>query len=130
MYVAQHGAEAIAQALSRARQRVGTSDPLRAELDAWTHRLKIARLGIAAGKQIARNDMPEIGGKSLAADVKIGLAGLKQEIAELRMSAAGAITELKSEIVNGKEGVKRIQAETAAVKDAFAEILGNETASA
>ena len=40
--------------------------------------------------------------------------------------AAGAITELSSEIKNGNEGVKRIREETAAVRTAFAEILGNE----
>lgn len=31
-------------------------------------------------------------------------------------------------IANGNEGVKRIRAETAAVREAFSEILGNEGA--
>jgi hypothetical protein len=72
--------------------------------------------------------MPEIGGKSLAAQVRVGLAGLKKQLDELKLDAAGALTELSTEIANGKEGVKRIRAETAEVKAAFSEILGNEQA--
>jgi hypothetical protein len=72
--------------------------------------------------------MPEIGGKSLGDQVRVGLAGLKKDIEALRLDAAGALTELATEVSNGKEGVKRIRAETAAVRSAFAEILGNEQA--
>lgn len=72
--------------------------------------------------------VPEIGGKALAEEVRIGLGTLKQQLAELRLDAAGALTELSSEIQNGQAGVKRIREETAAVKAAFAEILGNEQA--
>jgi hypothetical protein len=72
--------------------------------------------------------MPEIGGKSLAEEVKVGIGGLRQQLAELKLDAAGALTELSTEVRNGKEGVKRIREETAAVKAAFAEILGNEQA--
>jgi|GEM_PF-3367039 hypothetical protein len=72
--------------------------------------------------------MPEIGGKSLAAQVRVGLAGLKKEIDDLKLDAAAALTELSTEVRNGKEGVKRIRAETAEVKAAFGEILGNEQA--
>jgi hypothetical protein len=72
--------------------------------------------------------MPELGGKTLADQVRVGLAGLRQQLNELKLDAAGALTELTAEIQNGKEGVKRIRAETAAVKAAFAEILGNERA--
>lgn len=70
--------------------------------------------------------MPEVGGKSLADAVKIGLSGLKKDIEALRLDASGALTELSSEVKNGTEAVKRIRAEAAAVKSAFAEILGNE----
>jgi hypothetical protein len=70
----------------------------------------------------------EIGGKSLAQQVSVGLAGLKEQIAALRLDAAGAFTELSTEVRSGNEGVKRIRAETAAVKSAFAEVLGNEQA--
>ena len=70
--------------------------------------------------------MPEIGGKSLAESVRLGLAGLKKELDALKLDAAASLTELSTEIKNGQEGVKRIREETAAVKDAFADILGNE----
>ena len=71
--------------------------------------------------------MPEIGGKSLANDVRIGLAGLKKKLEALRLDAAAAVNELATEITNGEEGVKHIRSETAEVRAAFAEILGNES---
>lgn len=71
--------------------------------------------------------MPEIGGKSLADQVRVGLAGLKKDIDALKLDAAAALTELSVEVRNGQEGVKRIRAETADVRNAFGEILGNET---
>ena len=70
--------------------------------------------------------MPELGGKSLALDLRSALAGVKQKLAELKSDAAGAVTELVAEIANGNEAVKRIRDETAQVKAAFTEILGNE----
>ena len=76
--------------------------------------------------EFGKKTMPELGGKSLAADVRVGLAGLKKKLEALRLDAAGAVNELATEITNGEEGVKRIRAETAEVKAAFAEILGNE----
>ena len=72
--------------------------------------------------------MPPIGGKTLADELKVGLGGLKKQLEELRLDAAGALGELGAEIKNGQEGVRRIREETAAVKDAFGEILGNESA--
>jgi ubiquinone biosynthesis protein UbiJ len=72
--------------------------------------------------------MTTIGGKSLADDVRIGMAGLKKQIDALKLDAAAALTEFTTELKNGNEGVKRIREETAAVKSAFAEILGNEQA--
>jgi hypothetical protein len=72
--------------------------------------------------------VPEIGGNSLADQVRVGLGGLKKEIEALKLDAAAALTELSTEVRNGNEGVKRIRAETAAVKAAFSEILGNENA--
>jgi hypothetical protein len=73
--------------------------------------------------------MPELGGKSLADQVRVGLGGLRKQLDELKIDTAGALTELSTEIANGKEGVKRIREETAAVKSAFGEILGNESVS-
>lgn len=70
--------------------------------------------------------MPEIGGKALGGFVRESLADLKKQLDALKIDAAGAITELSSEIKNGNEGVKRIREETAAVRTAFSEILGNE----
>ena len=70
--------------------------------------------------------MPEIGGKALGSFVRESFAGLKKELDDLKIDAAAAVTELSSEVKNGKEGVKRIREEAAAVKAAFAEILGNE----
>lgn len=70
--------------------------------------------------------MPEIGGKSLAQDIRVGLAGIKKEIEALRLDASAALTELVTEVQNGKEGVKRIRAEAADVREAFSTILGNE----
>ena len=73
-----------------------------------------------------KKSMPEIGGKALGGFVRESLADLKKQLDALKLDAAGAITELSSEIKNGNEGVKRIREETAAVRSAFAEILGNE----
>jgi hypothetical protein len=88
---------------------------------------ELGRMLLEAAATIGRDrKMPEIGGKSLALQVRVGLTGLKQQIAELKLEAAAALTELSTEITNGKEGVKRIRAETAEVKAAFGEILGNE----
>jgi hypothetical protein len=70
--------------------------------------------------------MSQIGGKALADDVRIGMAGLKKQIDALKLDAAAALTELTTELKNGNEGVKRIREETAAVRAAFSEILGNE----
>jgi hypothetical protein len=86
----------------------------------------IAQFGGAKPREVAK--MPEIGGKSLAAQVRLGLVDLKKQIDDLKLDSAAALTELATEIANGKEGVKRIRAETAEVKSAFAEILGNEQA--
>jgi hypothetical protein len=90
---------------------------------------KLNRHLTAAIKEFGgQKHMPEIGGKSLASDFKITLAGLKKQMDELKIEAGGALTEMATEIKNGQEGVKRIREETAAVKAAFAEILGNEQA--
>ena len=64
---------------------------------------------VAAIAQFGEKPMPEIGGKSLATDVRVGLAGMKKQIEALRLDAAAAITELGAEITNGQEGVKRIR---------------------
>jgi hypothetical protein len=72
-------------------------------------------------------NVPEIGGKSLADHVRVGLAGLKKDIDALKIDAAAALTELSTEVRNGNEGVRRIRAETAAVRAAFSEILGNQS---
>jgi hypothetical protein len=80
----------------------------------------------ASIKEFGGSSMPEIGGKSLANNVRIGLDGLKKKLEALRLDAAAAVNELATEINNGEEGVKRIRSETAEVKVAFAEILGNE----
>jgi hypothetical protein len=83
---------------------------------------------LVAAAEIGGPIVPELGGKALADQVRLGLIGLKKELDGLKIDAAGALTELATEVSNGKEGVKRIRAETAAVKSAFAEILGNEQA--
>lgn len=80
----------------------------------------------AAIEYFGAKPMPELGGKSLALDLRSALAGVKQQLAELKSDAAGAVTELVAEIANGNEAVKRIRDETAQVKAAFTEILGNE----
>jgi hypothetical protein len=85
-----------------------------------------AELDRHLARSIKEFAVPEIGGKSLANDVRIGLAGLKKKLEALRLDAAAAVNELATEINNGEEGVKRIRSETAEVKVAFAEILGNE----
>jgi len=72
--------------------------------------------------------MPELGGKSLADEVRVGMLSLKKEIDTLRLEAAAAVTEVVTEIKNGKEGVKRLKAEAAAIRAGFAGIMGNETA--
>jgi hypothetical protein len=79
-------------------------------------------------EEFGEKRMPQIGGKALADEVKVGLTGLKKQLDELKLDAAAALTELSTEIKNGNEGVKRLREETAAVKAAFAEILGNEQA--
>jgi hypothetical protein len=89
---------------------------------------KLDRHLTRAIEEFGDKHMPEIGGNSLAEQVKVGLGGLKKQLDELKLDAAAALTEFSTEIANGNEGVKRIRAETAAVKAAFAEILGNEQA--
>lgn len=69
--------------------------------------------------------MPTLGGKSLAEDMRVSFASLRKAIDDLKVDAAAAVMELTSEITNGKEGVKAIRAEAAAVKAAFTDILGN-----
>jgi hypothetical protein len=87
-----------------------------------------AELDRHLARSIKEFAVPEIGGKSLADHVRVGLAGLRKDIDALKLDAAAALTELSTEVRNGNEGVKRIRAETAAVKDAFSQILGNEQA--
>lgn len=70
--------------------------------------------------------MPEVGGKSLAGEFRIGLAGLKKGVDELKLELAGAVSEFSSEIANGREVAKRIRAEASEVRQAVSEILGNE----
>lgn len=69
--------------------------------------------------------MPELGGKALQGELGVALKGLKKALEGLRMDAAGAVTELTQEIAAGKQGVKMIQDEARAVRDAFSEIVGN-----
>jgi len=89
---------------------------------------KLDRHLTRAIEEFGDKHMPEIGGKSLAEQVKVGLGGLRQQLAELKLDASAALTELSTEVKNGNEGVKRIREEAAAVKAAFAEVLGNEQA--
>jgi len=77
-------------------------------------------------KQFRGAKMPSIGGHSLGEQMRASLAGLKQDLEVLRLDASAAVAELSTEVRNGQEGVKRIRAEAAAVKSAFAEIMGNE----
>lgn len=69
--------------------------------------------------------MPEVGGKRLAADFSAMLADLRKGIETAKAGIAGAIAELTSELESGKEIEKAIRAETAEVRKAFGEVLGN-----
>lgn len=69
--------------------------------------------------------MPEIGGKRVASNVRIGLLGLKKRLAALDDNTASALNELDSAITEGEQGVKQVLAEAAEVRSAFSEITGN-----
>lgn len=72
--------------------------------------------------------MPEVGGKSIASDFKIGLAGIRKMAAELKLEVAGAVTEFTTEAANVKEAASRLRGEAREMRAVAAEILGNEVA--
>ncbi|MPZ41305.1 MAG: hypothetical protein GEU95_25315 [Rhizobiales bacterium] len=100
--------------------------PLQRRLEADTERIRSAQAIARAIIDGRKSQMPELGGKALAGEVGVALMGIKQALETLRLDAAAAVTELQEEITTGKEGVKRIREEAAAVRNAFAEIIGNE----
>jgi hypothetical protein len=91
---------------------------------------KLDRLLAGAIQQFGpRKPMPEVGGKSLASELRTGIAGLKRGVDELKLELAGAVSEFSVEMQNGKEAAKRIRAEAADMRQAVSEILGNENVS-
>lgn len=76
-------------------------------------------------KQAKDEIMPEIGGKKLAGQFGDLLASLRKasEDAKTELAAAGA--EFVTEVANVKKVTKTIRDETAEVRKAFGEILGN-----
>lgn len=73
--------------------------------------------------------MPEIGGKSLAGDLRSALAGLRKVVDETKLEVAGAVSDVTVEVKNMKEVAKRLRAEANEMRQASAEMLGNESAS-
>lgn len=73
--------------------------------------------------------MPEVGGKSIASEFRIGLLGIKKMAAELKLEVAGAVTEFITEAANIKEAASRMRGEAREMRAVAAEILGNEMAS-
>lgn len=71
--------------------------------------------------------MPEVGGKSLSADMRTGLAGLRKLMDDTKLEVAAAMTEFSGEAANMQEVAKRLRAEASEMRQASAEILGNES---
>lgn len=70
--------------------------------------------------------MPEIGGKKLATDFGSMMADVRKAIDDAKMTVAGAVHELKDEIATGaRNSAKAIRIEATAVRDGFAQLLGN-----
>lgn len=69
--------------------------------------------------------MPEAGGRRLAGEFKGLLGELRQLSAEVRTDIASAAAELMTELKAGKEVARQIREETAEVRAAFGEVLGN-----
>lgn len=70
--------------------------------------------------------MPEIGGKKLATDFGSMMADVRKAIDDAKLTVAGAVHELKDEIATGaRNSAKAIRIEATAVRDGFAQLLGN-----
>lgn len=70
--------------------------------------------------------MPEIGGKKLATDFGSMMADVRKAIDDAKLTVAGAVHELKDEIAIGaRNSAKAIRIEATAVRDGFAQLLGN-----
>lgn len=70
--------------------------------------------------------MPEIGGKKLATDFGSMMADVRKAIDDAKITVAGAVHELKDEIATGaRNSAKAIRIEATAVRDGFAQLLGN-----
>jgi len=72
-----------------------------------------------------KGTMPEVGGKKLAGDFGSMLSDVRKMIDEAKLGLAGAVTELTTEIKTSKLVEKALREETAAVRKAFGEMLGN-----
>ena len=75
-------------------------------------------------RQEARK-MAELGGKTLAADLKTRLPDLRKKAEALRLRAAAAVTGFTTEANNVEQAVKSIEDETAEMAQIANEILGN-----
>ena len=69
--------------------------------------------------------MPELGGKTLAGNVKAMLGDLRKKIDDAKINVASAVTELQSEIASADAVARQLRDEADAVREAFGEVLGN-----
>lgn len=88
-------------------------------------KIAAARARITAKAIAGALNMPGLGGKTLGEEIRVLLLGAKKQIEDLKTEAAGAVIELVNEIGTSKGAVKSIREETAALKAAFADVVGN-----
>ncbi len=69
--------------------------------------------------------MPEVGGKSLAAEFAVMIADAKKEIEDTKTEVRTALTEFMNEARSAKEAAKQLRAEAADMRQAFGAVLGN-----
>ena len=80
----------------------------------------------AEAKRILRGiGMPEVGGKRLASDLKVGLPDLRKIASSLRDRSTTAVARFQQEAENVGKALKMIEDEADAMRDVANEILGN-----
>jgi uncharacterized protein involved in exopolysaccharide biosynthesis len=70
--------------------------------------------------------MPEIGATRLAGRLSSVLSDLRRQAAAIEQDISAAAAELGTELKAGKQVAAAIRAETASVRQSFADLLGNQ----
>lgn len=69
--------------------------------------------------------MAEVGGKGLAANLRMKLPELRKRADEARLRVAGAVDGFLAEVDNVEKAAKSLEDEAADMRNATSEILGN-----